>query len=224
VAGALTDELKERKMKLPPLAFSAMFLRVVVSGAGGSVLSMDLDTEISGAQAPEGLPPWLNATFDDGGSPGLVTMTLTAINLTATEFVSVWLFNLDEPLDPANLLFSAPAKTGSFVAPTIYLSADTYKADGDGFFDMKFEFSNSDGADNRFGAGDAAVYTVTGIATLRAASFDVDSSPGGGNDVWDTVAKVQGVDGEGSGWTAPEPVALGLLLAGSLGLLRRRNR
>jgi hypothetical protein len=130
-------------MKRIPLAFGAMFLLMVASGAGGTILSFDLDTEISGATPPAGATPWLSATFDDSGTPGSVELTLTAVNLTGTEFVSVWLFNLDPSLNPALLTFSAPLKTGTFTTPVISKSVDGFKADGDGFFDIKIAFDKS---------------------------------------------------------------------------------
>ncbi len=213
-------------MKVISLVAGVMFLLLVVSGAGGSVLSIDLDTEISGAQSPTGALPWLRAEFDDGGTAGSVELTLTAVNLTGTEFVALWLFNLDSALDVTQLVFSAPTKTGSFVTPTISLSAGAFKADGDGFFDIKIAFTtSSDGGESRFGVGDAAVYTVTGIPTLWASSFNVPSSPGGGAGEYNTIARVRSIDESGSGWVAsPEPATLGMLLVGALGILRRRNR
>lgn len=183
---------------------------------------MDLDSEYSGATPPAGAAPWLNATFDDGGSPGSVTLTLSTPGLTDPEFVRRWLFNLDPLLNPTLLSFSAPLEIGSFAAPTIYTGVDTFKAGGDGYFDIKFAFSNSGGPNRRFGAGDAAIYTVTGIPTLAAASFNFESVNGPGPRSFRTVAHVQGINDEDSGWVAPEPATMALLAMGSLALLRRR--
>jgi len=65
------------------------------SQARGAIVTYDLGFEYSGATPPAGAGPWLRATFDDGGSPGAVTLTLTALNLTGGEFVNDWMFNLD---------------------------------------------------------------------------------------------------------------------------------
>jgi len=175
---------------------------------------MDLDFEYSGAVAPAGTPPWLNATFDDGGSPGSLTLTLSALGLTDAEFVRRWYFNLDPLLDPALLVFSSPVKTGQFTSPAIDTGPNAFKAGGDGYFDIELAFTNSGGPNRRFGAGDAATYTITGIPTLRVMSFDFDSVNGPGPRAYDTAAHVQGINDVDSGWIAPEPAAMGLLALG----------
>jgi hypothetical protein len=175
----------------------------------------------SGTTAPAGSTPWLNATFDDGGAAGTVTLTLSATNLTGGEFVGDWYFNLDPALDSSSLLFSAPTKVGSFGDPGIGKATDAYQADGDGKYDIEFAFAMG-GAGVRFGAGESATYTITGISTLTANSFKFLSSPAGGHGPYYTAAHVQGIAIEGgttSAWvTVPEPSSFVLAVAGILGL------
>ena len=65
--------------------------------AGASVIMMQSSVEFSGGTVPVGSPPWLTAAFQDI-SPGSVQFTLSTTNLTANEFVSVFLYNLDPAL------------------------------------------------------------------------------------------------------------------------------
>jgi hypothetical protein len=194
-----------------------------------AVISYDLSIEFSGATPPAGTAPWLRATFDDGGGSGSVTMTLTALNLTGGEFVRFWDFNLDPALSPASLSFSAPSKTGTFVDPVIATGVNAFQADGDGLYDIRVEFDNAPPAD-RFGVGDSVQYTITGIPTLTASSFDFLSAPAGGHGPFPTAAHVQGigVDGNFSGWvTTPEPSAGAALIAvagATAGFRRRRQQ
>ncbi len=195
-----------------------------VSQAG--IISFDLETEYSGATPPTGMAPWLNATFD--GSGGTVTLTLTPTSLTGQESVSEWMFNLDPGYDPTDLIFSEAGRTGVFDTPGRSLGSNLYKADGDGYFDIKFLFVAINGLDIRFGDGDEIVYTITATGplstTLSADSFDYASAPNGaGAGLYPTAAHVVSI-GEDSGWiTTPEPATLSLLSLGGAMLLRRRR-
>jgi hypothetical protein len=71
--------------------------------ASATVLNWNFNYEFSGAHEPEGAAPWLNATFDDGGRPGSVTLTMSDVNLVDAEHVKLWAFNLDPILDPTDL-------------------------------------------------------------------------------------------------------------------------
>ena len=116
---------------LPIIMFS------FVSISQSTVLSFDLDFEFSGATAPCGSTPWLNATFDDHGSSGVVDLTLTALNLVDDEFVSGWYFNMD-PEQSWSLPFTSflLTDTNTGAVPTISFGEDSFKADGDGYFDI----------------------------------------------------------------------------------------
>ena len=207
-------------------ALTLVIALAVTAGLQASVVSYDLSVEFTGATAPVGAGPWLNATFDDGGSPGSVSLTLTAVNLTASEFVSKWYFNLDPGLDPESLVFSAPSKTGTFDDPAISAGADSYRAAGSGWYDVQLRFATSgaQGGSKRFGRGDEAAFTITGMAPLTANSFDFLSTPTGSVLPFHTAAHVQAIGGDDSGWTAaPEPTTLGLLSIAGVILVRRRR-
>lgn len=181
--------------------------------------------EFSGATPPAGVGPWLIVNIDDGGTPGSVNLTLQAKNLIGNEYVSEWYLNLDPNLDPDDLSFSAPTKLGSFDTPSIKLDEDKYKADGDGYFDIMFSFSTGGNASNKFGVGEKLQYTITGILTLTASSFDFLSNSGSKTG-WPTAAHVQSIGSAAkSGWvTIPEPATFTLLGPGAAALLARKRR
>ena len=194
--------------------------------AGGDIVSFDMTVSWNPASPGGTQPPaWLSATFDDEDSPGEVILTLTATNLMVSEKVEGWYFNLDPNLDPGLLTFSDPNKTGSFDDPNVSVSTNDFMADGDGYFDILILFETADGGTRSFGQGDAVEYTIGGIASLTAGSFEFISFPNGGDGQYITVAKVQGIDGDDSGWvTIPEPSSIVLLSLGWLGLLRKKRK
>lgn len=211
-------------MKNVRILAAVVLVSFCMTTASADVVEFRIVYEFSGATSPAGHDPWLIVTIDDGGTPGSVDLTLQAKNLIGNEFVSGWYLNLDPNLDPDDLSFSAPTKYGSFDTPTINLEENKYKADGDGKFDILLEFETGGNASNKLGVGEKVEYTITGIPTLTASSFDFlsDSGPKTG---WPTAAHVQSIGAEAdSGWvTVPEPITISLLGLGALAILRRRK-
>ena len=202
---------RSQKTRVKQICVLAAAILFMIPATQADVLTFGLSYEFSGATSPAGSTPWLTATLNDHGGTGSVDLLLETTNLTDNEFVFLWLFNLDPTLDPTALSFSAPTKTGLFTDPDIYADPDAYKADGDGDFDIKIEFDNSDGAPTRFGVDDAVQYTITGIPELTVDSFDFLSVEGGGQGSFPTAAHVGGI-GENSGWISiPEPNSMVLI-------------
>ncbi len=188
-----------------------------------NTLTFSLCTEFSGATPPAGIAPWLTATFNDHDSPGSVDLTLDATNLTGTEFVFDWYFNLDPSLNPAGLSFIKHSSDGAFTDPAVLRGSNAYKADGNGYYDFVFDFDNAGGASRRFGVGDSITYSISGIPNLTVASFDFMSVMGGGTGQHLTAAHVGGINANYSGWiSVPEPASVSLLLAGGFSLMRRK--
>ena len=213
-----------RTQSIVVLVMSLVLVAATASSpARGAIVTYDLGFEYSGATPPAGAGPWLRATFDDGGSPGAVTLTLTALNLTGGEFVNDWMFNLDPALNPKSLSFAMQSSVGTFAPPVVLVGSDEFGAAGGTDFDIDIDFDNAPPA-NRFGAGESAQLLITGIPTLTAGSFNFLSSLGGQGPFF-TAAHVQGIGagGNDSGWVVPEPTSLGLLALSATMLVRRRR-
>jgi len=214
------------------LGFLTVILCVCSVPVSAAIVSFDMSVIFGDdGGVPTNPSPWLNATFDDGETPGTVTLTVTVLNLVGPEKVGGVYFNLDPVFDQDDLdamAFSAPSKTGSgdspwFNDPGISKVIDGYKADGDGYFDILIDF-HDDGPSKAFTAGDAVEYTIT-LASLTANSFDFPSAVSGGQGVYNAAAHLKGLgEFEESAWvTTPEPATICLLGIGGL-LLRRKRR
>jgi hypothetical protein len=204
------------------------------SGVGqAATLTFGLDVEFSGGTAPAGVVPWITAVFDDSfGGPNTVRLTLSAPNLSggaSGENVALWHFNFDPGLDPTQLVFSA-VSNGASVPNAINTGVNAFMADGDGMFDIQFDFPPPPGTGSaRFTQGEVIVYDLTYISPIDVSSFNEFSDMGGGQGSFLSAAHIQRTPsgGGGSGWigVVPEPgtaALMGLGLAG-LGFASRRR-
>ena len=180
--------------------------------AQATTLTFDLDYEFSGATPPAGSTPWITATFDDSyGGANTVRLTMSAGNLTGVEFIDDWLFNFDDTLDVTHLIFAA-IDTSYSTPNHINTGMDAFKADGDGFFDIEFDFPPPPGHFNsKFTTGETVIYDITYTSSIDVNSFDHYSAPGGGAGVYLSAAHIQGIDPDGdeSGWIGPENGGVG---------------
>jgi hypothetical protein len=190
---------------------------------------MNLTTEFSGGTPPAGSTPWATATIDDSfGDANTVRLTMSAQNLTGTEFISSWHFNLNPALNPTQLTFNQ-VSSGATVT-SVETGVDAFQADGDGRFDIRFNFQTSAGA-GRLNDNETVVYDISYTSALTASAFDFGSAPGGGNGTFRSAAHVQsiGLNGQDSGWIGdgvsppppsgvPEPTSLLLVGLGIAGL------
>lgn len=227
----------KRKYIFLVLSVALLFL-AGVNPAKAEIITFYPDTVLGHGTAPEEEPPWISAIFDDHGDQGSVTLTLSCLNLSAGEFVSRWLFNLDPLLNPKDLEIEPLAHAGSFRDPSISLGANKFNGGGGDKFDIAFYFSTSNKNSKRFDADDSLQLEISGISDLTAQSFDFNSKGKdhcNNNDIlhYKTEAHIQGIVighcGGDSGWVVvPEPSSFILLGMGAFGLafcgLRRRYK
>lgn len=187
------------------------------------------------------------ATLFDNCGADCVQLTMTITGTSTTEFIDGgsanfgWGFNFD-PLLSASLTSLNFTHVSGNDADSIQKSANNFKADGDGDFDILFGWDAA--TTSRFTLG-SVVYNITGITGLDAADFNFASfcEQGCGNGSFFSAAHVQGIGdngalsvfiGDGDGGlppviippvVIPEPASLALLGLGlaSLAAIRRRR-
>ena len=180
---------------------------------------LDLDSA-----SPDGTAPWLTASFDDGGTVGSVTLTMTFGADNGANTVNSVYFNLDPLLTAGDLTYTYISGASASVNTSGNLSAATA-----GDFDIYFDFPPPPGGGGAdfFEAGETVVYTITG-AGIDANSFGFESENP------DEVAKIAAAqiqstgNGEQSAWIAVVPIPAAVWLFGSglivLGGLNRRRK
>ena len=187
---------------LTHLAFAivALSLFLLPLPSGATTVTFDLGNNFP-PPLPAGSAPWLTATFDDHGTPGSVTLMMSAVGLTSPNFVDGaadtttpglggWYFNFNPSKDVTSLAFAFGAGSGND-ANNVYTGANTYQADGGGWYDIRFQWGSSTA--NQFKQGDTATYTITAPG-LVATDFDfISSSPNIANGQFYSAARVQGI-------------------------------
>ena len=176
---------------------SALLLSAIPTRAPAATISMGLGFEFSGATAPSGPAPWATAVFDDDtGDPNTVLLTLSASGLVGDEGITRWLFNFDPALDVSKLGLAIGANSIGSV-PAIDLGLDAFQADGDGLFDIRFDFPPPPSFGLEwFTAGEQVIYTLSHEAAINVSSFDFSSTPGPGmtSGPFRTAAHIQNVE------------------------------
>ena len=227
------------------LILVVMALCLVHGQADADTLILKPDVEFSVNTAPVNTPPWMTATFEDFGT-NTVRLTMSADNLTGTEFISKWFFNFDGDAAVLEFAYIDGSSTGPESSQVYTGETNNTKADGDGYYDIGFYFPTANGS--RFEADETIVYDITYTSAISVSSFNFFSTPGGGNGTYLTAAHVQSIapdsgglcgngipvndppnNGTCSGWVGtttvvPEPVSSTLFLVGAATLGYRRFR
>jgi len=215
--------------RLPALSAAALLAAVAVSSVQAATVTFEYNQSF-GAVAPDGPTPWATAVFDDGGTAGNVTLTMTASSNIGVADITSMYFNLADDsqvrLDMLTFTYSSGPEANSVDKAT-----DGHRPGGDGFYDIHVDFPPPGGQAN-FPAGAVSVYNIIDSGgILVAGDFNVFATPGPGNTSGPflSVARFQSTGGgEGSDWVGavPIPAAVWLFGSGLLGLvgIARRRR
>jgi hypothetical protein len=225
------------------LAMLSVFF--LTASAHASTVTFNLGTVFSdGSVAPDGPAPYATVTLDDGGVTGQVNMTASVSADVGQAFMVQLYLNLDPALDVTLLSFSyvaglsdGPDAENGKGGNGIFVGTDAFQSDGDGAYDILFDFPPPPGSGgSKFEAGETVVYTITSTQAITASSFNFLSAEGGGEGTYLAASKFNatGPLQDGSAWVGdggfpPVPVPATVWLFGSgliglVGIARRKKK
>lgn len=228
--------INKRLFGLPALSAAALLAAVASSPVQAGTVTFNYDVVFSaGSVAPDGPAPYLTATFDDGNTPGSVNLAMTISADVGGADVDDLYFNFDPSLDLNALTFlydgssTGPAAAGGG-NNGIFVGSDAFQADGDGLFDINFNFPPPPG-NVRWMAGQTVIYDITSTDAITAQSFQFFSAPAGGagGPFLSAAHFLSTGPTEGdSAWVGAVPVPAAVWLFGSglvglVGVARRRR-
>lgn len=232
-----TPLLWRLRLLLPATVFVAMAWAGFSQPASATVFQITVDVNFGEVDASGDVL----YTIDDGGTAGSVMLIFDTEGLDATvgEKITQWYVNYEGTIAIGDLVFTydSGASDGP-EADSVDVGIDSKQADGDGKFDIVFQFATSGDDAALFQADEIVKYNVTGT-DITAFDFFHVSATGGGQGTFCTAMKIQstGLDNEGSDWVGgncvpggmemPEPSTLALFGFGLVGLrvmMRRRRR
>jgi hypothetical protein len=226
-------------MNLRCLGVAAAILALAGAASADSI-TFDMNNVFNGSVTPSGTP---KATIDDMGGTGSVLFTLDLSDLgPSNEKVGAWYFNTAANISGFTVT-GYSVLSGAVAAPTFLYgynsTTGTFKADGDGYFDLVLTFNTNAGP--AFEDGEKISFHLN-FAGITASTFDAGSLPSGnGTGPFDSVLHLQGVGatgasiwvsgsgttdpGDDGGHPVPEPSLAILVALGLAGVhFRRRVR
>jgi hypothetical protein len=185
------------------LGLSICSLAVFHSRAFASDYQYILNQAFSGTAPAATNQAWIDTAFRTL-SNGTVQLTVSNLNLTGAENVDQLYLNLNPAFDATKLNFTYVSGSGGFDLPSIIEGTNAFKADGDGKYDVLFNFTSNSNDKHQFTQGEWFTYNITGITGLTAADFQYLSMPAGGVGPFYAAAHVQRIgNNDASGWISP---------------------
>lgn len=230
--------MKLRKLALVPIAAALMGMSFLANAETYSYVFSDQFSGDAFAGGTPGPKPWASLSFSDV-SANLSDGVRLVLSLNSNAgFRNVTEFDFNYGTNPISAADNTALGqlgftyvSGQAAKAPILTEADSFQADGDGKFDIQFNFEPSSGPliANQFTPGESLTYLITGSG--GASFFNNISLTGGGNGTWYAALHAIAPTSTQSGYlgaTAPIPEAetYAMLLAGLglMGFVARRRR
>lgn len=235
--------IKEQKAKVVRGLFKPLVALVsvlAVNLAAQAAVVIGTDVSILGSKPASSQTPWINSVFTDI-APNKVRLTITAPNLTGSEFLQNLYLNFNDTKQVTSLVFTPVFSLwqGLSTAYSLGLNQNNFQGgSAGGDFDIQLGFQTSGGESSQFNHGDTVVFDITTTQNTSLSSFDFafQSYNGKHPPLYYEAAYLGGVSGNKTGWVAadtfnvslvPEPTsgftAAACCFVGLAGMRRAKN-
>jgi len=236
---SMRAKTKEQKGRLlHPVSKAGVLLAALLmaSSEAHAALSIGTDVSILGSKPASSTTPWVNSVFTDIGN-NTVQLTITAPNLTGTEFVQTLYLEFNDLKNVSALNFALVSAQGLSSSVQVGLGQDKFQAgSAGGDFDIQLGFKTGGGLPAQFNGGDQIVFDITTTqanTSLSSLDFAFRSFNNNHPPLYYEAAYIGGIGGHNSGWVAadtftvlgvPEPasgfIAAVCCFAGLIGVRR----
>jgi hypothetical protein len=134
-----------------------------------STVDMQLTTSFSGTPPPSHAQPWMDAVFQDIGN-NKVQVTITAPNITSSEYDHLLYFNFTDTKNVNNLIFTPVSAQGA-AFPSVSKGVNKFQGDSGGNYDIQLSFPSANSS-LQFNGGDKIVLTITSSQGMSFSSLD----------------------------------------------------
>jgi hypothetical protein len=241
---SMEKSIKQQNAKVVRGLFKPLIALVsvlAVNLAAEAAVDTGTDVSILGSKPASSQTPWIDSVFTDIG-PNKVRLTITAPNLTGSEFLQSLYLNFNDTKQVTSLVFTPVVSLwqGVSTAYSLGLNQNNFQAGSEGGdFDIQLGFQASGGASSQFNHGDTVVFDITTKQNTSLSSLDFAFKSYDGKNhppLYYEAAYLGGISGNKSGWVAadtfnvslvPEPTsgiaAAACCFVGLAGIRRAKN-
>jgi len=194
------------KVVKPVLVLAALLVANLTTQAA---VSIGTDVSIQGSKPASSTTPWVNSLFTDI-APNTVQLTITAPNLTGSEFIQNLYLQFNNTKQVTSLVFTPVFSQWQGLSTTysLGLNQNNFQAGSQGGdFSILLGFQTGGGLPKQFNQGDTVIFDITTTqknTSLSSMDFAFKSFNNNHPPLYYEAAYLGGISGKNTGWVAAD--------------------